>query len=537
MTLFNLEDALRFYFITDYAAPQFSALEQVRAALAGGATFIQYRNKAFVPEAFDEVVQICRLCKSNGVPFVVNDDIVLAKAVGANGVHVGQDDDAPRVARNIMGPDAVIGVSVSTPDELAGTDLSPCDYIGTGPVFFTGTKPDAKTVIGLTGLKTMCGKSPAPVVAIGGIDAANAGDCLAVGAAGIAVISTVSRADNPHARALELAAICGCPSAGSIRSPWSDEFGLIEKLVAPILKKQAGSAVLPVAAGDDAAVMNSLRKPVITTDTQREGVHFSLAWQAEEEIGQKAVAVTLSDLAAAYADPVCLFVNLGLPPYISEEQAVRLYTGIEKGLAAYGCLLGGGNVSRAGELTLDLFAIGEGFADIVPLRKNARSGDVLCATGPLGLARAGLERLMNRQVRESSLVKKFKFPKARFDAARILAAHNVSCVMDISDGLSGDAAHVAKASRISIRLEMDAAVLHPDLVDGCNGDVDAAMGFALAGGEDYELLFACPPAVFAQVQNDLSNAIKVGQCLPFQGAAVLNPPQSGASFQHGKPET
>ena len=538
MKPFNLSDALRFYFITDYEAPKHTALDQAKAAIAGGATMVQYRHKHFTPDHYQEVVDICRLCKSNNIPFIVNDDIILAKAVGANGVHVGQTDDAPKMARQILGPDAIVGISVSTLEEFADTDLGECDYMGTGPVYATGTKPDAKTVIGLQGLKTICDVSPIPVVAIGGIDPSNAKACLDYGAVGVSVISAVSRSKDPFKSAGALAKICGCASPVHVKSVWSDEFALIEKLLTrfPKTLSQAShqASQLVVAPGDDTALLASLRKPLITTDTQREGVHFSLAWQTLEEIGEKAVDITLSDLAASYAAPVCFFVNLGLPPHMSDEQAVTLYLGIHTRLQHHQCQMGGGNISAADQLSLDLFAVGEGFSDIVPLRKNARPGEGLYTTGPLGMARAGLSILLNKEPMVESLVKKFTHPIARFDAAKVLAGYQVSCVMDISDGLAGDAEHIAKASNITISLDLDAHQLHPDLVAYCKSDPDLARDMALAGGEDYELLFACPPDIFEKIKRKLPEAYPVGKCLPFNGQYILNPPALSRSFQHGR---
>ena len=140
----HLIKALCFYFITDDDAPDFPPAEQARIAIRAGATMIQYRNKSFSPRFMREVFTIRDMCKCNDVPFIINDNILLAKAVGADGVHLGQHDEDPALARNVLGDRAVIGTSVSAIDELAKTDLSHCDYIGTGPVFSTATKVDAK---------------------------------------------------------------------------------------------------------------------------------------------------------------------------------------------------------------------------------------------------------------------------------------------------------------------------------------------------------------------------------------------------------
>jgi len=170
---------------------------------------IQYRNKSFSKTCLAEAGSIRGLCREKNVPFIVNDDIRLAEQTAADGVHVGQDDSAPSAARQILGGNAIIGVSVSTLEELERTDLSSCDYMGSGPVFSTGTKADAKPVRGLSGLKEIIRLSPVPVVAIGGITADNADACFTAGAAGIAVISFISRAADPEANALRLARACG----------------------------------------------------------------------------------------------------------------------------------------------------------------------------------------------------------------------------------------------------------------------------------------------------------------------------------------
>jgi thiamine-phosphate diphosphorylase len=205
----DMRDILRFYFITDDGAGSISALDQARVAIEAGATIVQYRHKSFSLAAYEEVAAIRRLCRERRVPFVVNDNVLLAKAVGADGVHVGQDDSPSWQARLVMGPQAIVGVSVSTMAELEHADLAACDYIGTGPVFPTGTKIDAKPVQGLLHLRDIVNRSPVPVVAIGGINPANAKDCIAHGAAGVAVISCITRAVDPARAAKTMAAACG----------------------------------------------------------------------------------------------------------------------------------------------------------------------------------------------------------------------------------------------------------------------------------------------------------------------------------------
>jgi thiamine-monophosphate kinase len=528
----RLSQILRFYFITDDQAPALAALDQVRAALRGGAGCVQYRNKHFSLSGYEEVRRIRDVCRTNGVPLLVNDNVLLARAVGADGVHLGQTDADPREARAILGPAALIGVSVSTPAELRQTDLTPCDYVGSGPVFATGTKADAKPVRGLDGLAEIVRQVPLPVVAIGGITARKTADCLQTGAAGVAVISAVSRAPDPVEAATRLGKACGCRPR-RLEEGWRDEFGLIRALVAPGLEGlPSDKAAVPP--GDDAALLAPLACPVITTDTQREGIHFQSAWLEPATLGERAVEVTLSDLAASYARPVSLFVNLGLPPALSETTICSIYKGIYTALERNGCRLGGGNISRAAHLALDLFAVGEGRPDNFPRRSAARAGDGLYATGPLGLARCGLLALQKGDERFPELVQRFRQPRARFDASDVLAAHGIHCVMDISDGLAGDAAHIAAASSLTIELDPSAAARHEGLRAFCEAGGLSPEETVLTGGEDYELLFACPEETFSALAPLLPRAIRVGTCKRFDGTRLHNVPPHLTSFQHGR---
>jgi thiamine-phosphate pyrophosphorylase len=169
-------------------------LEIAAAAIAGRATAVQLR----APELTDGSLlplahEIAEACRAAGVLFVVNDRVEVAAAVGA-GAHVGQDD-GPERARGLLGPDAVLGLSVGTVGDVAVAERAGADYLGV-TVFSTSTKPDARP-IGLDGLSRIVAATSIPVVGIGGIHAANARDVLAAGAAGVAVISAVADADDP----------------------------------------------------------------------------------------------------------------------------------------------------------------------------------------------------------------------------------------------------------------------------------------------------------------------------------------------------
>lgn len=215
----NLIEALRFYFISDDQAPQLTPYDQVKIAIEAGATIIQYRHKDFDLRFYEEALAIRQLCRANAVPFIVNDHVLLALALAAEGIHLGQADENPVLVRRILGPQAIIGISVSNLYELTHTDLTPCDYIGSGPVFSTITKADAKKVRQLSGLEEITRAAPLPVVAIGGIDHGNAAACFQSGAAGVAVISTISRAFDPRKNASKLSAVCGCSQRDPLKHP------------------------------------------------------------------------------------------------------------------------------------------------------------------------------------------------------------------------------------------------------------------------------------------------------------------------------
>jgi thiamine-phosphate pyrophosphorylase len=181
--------------------------EVVAAAVRGGVTLVQLREKTR-PDA--EIVELARALKGLlgplDVPLIVNDRVEVARAAGADGVHLGQDDlDATR-ARAILGPDRLIGVSAGTAAEAARVDKTSADYVGIGSLYATPTKPDAGAPIGVAGLSALAAAlAPLPAVAIGGIGAGNAAQVMASGAAdGIAVVSAICGAEDPEAAARAL---------------------------------------------------------------------------------------------------------------------------------------------------------------------------------------------------------------------------------------------------------------------------------------------------------------------------------------------
>jgi thiamine-phosphate pyrophosphorylase len=180
-------------------------LQAVEQAIAGGVTMLQLREKTASSREFYQLGSaVHQLTAAHGVPLVINDRADIAQAVGAEGLHIGQSDLPVAVARKILGPAVFIGVSANTVALAQSALASGADYIGTGPVFATGSKPDAGAAVGLGALAKVAGGISAPVVGIGGITAENAASVLRAGAAGVALIADIFGAADITAAASRL---------------------------------------------------------------------------------------------------------------------------------------------------------------------------------------------------------------------------------------------------------------------------------------------------------------------------------------------
>jgi thiamine-monophosphate kinase len=211
---------------------------------------------------------------------------------------------------------------------------------------------------------------------------------------------------------------------------------------------------------DDAAQLG--RGFVVTQDALVEGVHFRLDWTTHRELGYKAAAVNLSDLAASGADPEALLVTLAAPPYTLLADVLELYEGLNEP----GVPVVGGDTTRAESLSISVTAIGRSAR--VPGRGGAQPGDLLVVTGPLGVAGAAFRE--GRHAR----------PPLRVEDGRRLAA-SAHALIDISDGLAVDAGHIAERSGCRLQIDLEQVPLAP-------GATHDDLGF----GEDYELLAATP---------------------------------------------
>jgi len=219
---------------------------------------------------------------------------------------------------------------------------------------------------------------------------------------------------------------------------------------------------------------------VVTQDTLVEGVHFWRSWTSWRDLGYKAAAVNLSDLAAMGAEPEALLVALALPADVESEAIAELYGGLNEP----GVPVAGGDTTRADHLVVTVTAAGK--SERVPGRAGARPGDLLVVTGPLGGAAAGLHALREGLDGFEELVALQRRPPLRLEEGRRLArvAH---AMVDLSDGIAGDAARIAERSGCRLVLEPDRIPRAPRI-----DDVAGLPFWTL--GEDYELLAALAPA-------------------------------------------
>ncbi len=285
------------------------------------------------------------------------------------------------------------------------------------------------------------------------------------------------------------------------------QFGLIDAVARMIEKSRDNKAEswknLLLGVGDDCAVWkggsaNQLAK----VDCQVQGVHFNLDIISWEDLGWKALAINLSDIASMGGIPRYALVSLGLPQHTEVEDVMSLYEGMLKLARQTGTALVGGNISGSPVVFVDVNVIGRtgNPGGKYLSRSSARPGDLIAGTGCLGTAAAGLEMLsqklefspkITRSLRQS-----FARPQPRLKEGQILIENGVKAGIDISDGLVADLGHVCQSSAAGAVIETDRIPIKAEVTSAFG---EKAYEMALSGGEDYELLFTAKRAVIEQV--------------------------------------
>ncbi len=308
------------------------------------------------------------------------------------------------------------------------------------------------------------------------------------------------------------------------------QFGMIDA-VAKLIETSRDSQTeswknLIAGVGDDCAVLKSeSASQLAKVDCQVQGIHFNLDLISWEDLGWKALAVNLSDIAAMGGIPRYALVSLGLPMDTEVEDVLSMYRGMLKLAKQTDTAIVGGNMSGSPNIFIDVNVLGvvgnpEG---IFLKRSTAKPGDRIAVTGWLGTSAAGLEMLKNKIKLEASaarvLKQAFATPEPRLTEGRLLVEKGVKTGMDISDGLVADLGHICKASGVGAVVQAERLPVRQEAREAFG---DHAVQLALSGGEDYQLLFTASPAVLKRAQKASSYPItEIGEIVAENPGQVI----------------
>lgn len=290
------------------------------------------------------------------------------------------------------------------------------------------------------------------------------------------------------------------------------EFGLIEILTRelgisyPPAPGSAGRQGLLVDLGDDAVVTQRRDAALIwTTDTLVDGIHFIGYQTSWADVGWKSMAVNISDVAAMGGTPDMALITLCLPPEFLVDDAISLYQGILEASRTFGVTIGGGDIVRAPVFAITVAL--SGIAETPKLgeshamtRSAARTGDIVAVSGVVGDSAGGLQMLQENVTSNTEAARRLRMvhqrPQPRVSLGRLAIQSGVRCAIDVSDGLAQDLGHIARASNVSIRVDAARIPTSEQLREVFPA---RALGLALTGGEDYELILVGPREVIDAV--------------------------------------
>ncbi len=255
---------------------------------------------------------------------------------------------------------------------------------------------------------------------------------------------------------------------------------------------------MPQGIGDDAAVLapKGSRELLVSSDLLAEDVHFTRSSYPARDIGHKSAAVNISDIAAMGGVPRWIFLSLALPKYVCQDWLTRFMQGFEECCKNHAVVLAGGDFSKStGKITISVTIIGQAPEAGAPImRSGAKVGDIIAVMGDLGLSRAGLEAILNDEGLPDELAYRLRMahrrPQALTDIGIYLGESGlVHAMIDVSDGLAGDAAHIAEESNCGIAIEKALLPISDELSEFCKLRKCEPLEYQLYGGEDYALCF------------------------------------------------
>ena len=278
--------------------------------------------------------------------------------------------------------------------------------------------------------------------------------------------------------------------------------------------------------GDDCAVLPTYPisegpgELLVSTDLLMEGVHFLRKESSPEDIGWKAAAVNLSDIAAMGGSPVATFLSIALPKDAQGEWAERFINGYAEISDLFDVpLLGGDTTSSLRDIAINVCVLGRCPSGKAITRSGARPGDVIYVTGPLGDSAAGLQAILKNLERTedvATLIHRHKRPQPRIRAASdLIATDLVGAMMDISDGIASDLRHILKASGVGAIVELDRLPLTEEFMRVCKEQNWSAYELATGGGEDFELLFTAPAGL--EKRTDIITVYPIGRIVEGSG--------------------
>jgi len=324
------------------------------------------------------------------------------------------------------------------------------------------------------------------------------------------------------------------------------EHGLIAKL-SQIFGTPPTQVVCGI--GDDTAVIRPDKDFYLlwTIDSLIEGVHFDLTYTPLRQLGRKALAVNLSDIAAMGGEPQYALLALGWPPQRDLQGALELALGMQEMAQKFGtALIGGDTVGSPGGLTLSLTVWGRIKPADLLRRDQARAGDLIYVTGPLGQAASGLEIMRRRlelpEETKAPLLQAFLDPSPQVATGRVLAQHHLATsLIDLSDGVASDLYQICLQSKVGAVVEATQVPIPPQVIEVAIRIGKAPLDLALKGGEDYHLLFTASPGKKQDIQHcfqqaDLPTPTCIGEIVPGAGVRLRWREEemdiSGTGFDH-----